>query len=74
VRAGSCPQLTIEQLCRDASFPRAADAQRVDERQKAVEAIVCESGLRRRKAAREFYNTVTKPKRAKGGASDEGNG
>jgi hypothetical protein len=36
---------------------------------------------RRRRAARQFYNTVTKPKntvtkpkRAQGGASDEGNG
>ena len=29
---------------------------------------------RRRKAARQFYNTVTKPKRAQGGASGEGNG
>lgn len=29
---------------------------------------------RRRKAARQLYNTVTKPKRAQGGASDEGNG
>ena len=29
---------------------------------------------RRKKAARQFYNTVTKPKPSKGGASDEGIG
>jgi hypothetical protein len=29
---------------------------------------------RRKKAARQFYNTVTKPKPAKGGADDEGHG